>query len=286
MAGGESRFVDCGGVELHIRVWGGGESSPARPPVVLWHGLTRNGGDFAPLARGLTTARDDGFLLFAPDSPGRGFSQWLPAAADYAFDALPALAVKMLRALEIEECDWVGTSMGGILGLRLAAVEWRGKIRRLLINDIGPEFPPDAIDRIRQYAAEAPRFATMAELERRAREIYKPFGALSDSEWRAFAVNVARRADDGSLTIHYDPRINAPFVDFARDFNLWSEFDAAPSRMLVLRGESSNLLTAKIEDKMRARRPDCEFALIRGCGHAPYLNTPDQVKITRDFLRA
>ena len=137
MAGGESRFVDCGGVELHIRVWGGGESSPARPPVVLWHGLTRNGGDFAPLARGLTAAGDDGFLLFAPDSPGRGFSQWLPAAPDYAFDALPALAAKMLRALEIEECDWVGTSMGGILGLRLAAVEWRGKIRRLLINDIG-----------------------------------------------------------------------------------------------------------------------------------------------------
>lgn len=285
MADCESRFVDCDGVELHLRVWGGGDSSPARPPVVLWHGLTRNGGDFAPLARGLTAAREDGFSLFAPDSPGRGFSQWMPAAADYDFETLPALAARLLRALGIEECDWIGTSMGGILGLRLAAVEWRGKIRRLLVNDIGPEFPPSAIARIGQNAAAAPRFATMAQLERRAREIYRPFGALSDSEWRAFAVNLARRADDGSLTLHYDPRINEPFADFAGDFNLWREFENAASRLLVLRGESSDLLTAEIEEKMRARRPDCAFALIRGCGHAPYLNTPEQIKIARDFLR-
>ncbi len=277
-----SRYLTCAGREVHFMDWdAAGRAGATAEPVIAWHGLARTGRDMDPIAARLSARH----RVICPDTIGRGLSQWSPdPAREYCLAFYERLAAELLDQLGIRSCLWLGTSMGGAIGLRAAAGALRGRIRRLVLNDIGPELAAPAVDRIRTYAGSPPAFATMGELEAYFRTIYKPYGCLPDAQWRALAETSARRLPDGRLTPHYDPAMVLQFEHHPEDYLQWSAWDALDLPVLVLRGESSDLLLPEVAEAMRTRGPRAVVATIPGCGHAPALNTPEQFALVERFL--
>jgi pimeloyl-ACP methyl ester carboxylesterase len=225
------------------------------------------------------------YRVICPDTIGRGLSQWSPAPAEeYHLGFYSRLAVSLLDQLGVAQCHWLGTSMGGAIGLRAAAGPLRGRIRRLVLNDIGPTLPAPAVARILSYAGHPPAFATVAELERFFRTVYEPYGWLPDEQWRLFTESSVRRLPDGRVTPHYDPAMVQQFVHHPRDYEQWDAWDSLDVPVLVLRGERSDLLLPEVADEMRRRGPRAVVATVPGCGHAPALNVPDQIGLVERFL--
>jgi pimeloyl-ACP methyl ester carboxylesterase len=274
-----SNYLSCAGREIHYMEWGAG-----RPETVIaWHGLARTGRDMDPIAARLA----DRYRVICPDTIGRGLSQWSPdPAREYSLAYYEQIAVVLLDQLGVQRCHWLGTSMGGAIGLKAAAGALRGRIRRLVLNDIGPELAAPAVERIRTYAGNPPAFATVSELEQYFRTVYKPYGWLSDAQWRALAESSTRRLPDGRVTPHYDPAMVMQFEHHPDDYLQWEAWDALDIAVLVLRGESSDLLLPEVAEAMRTRGPRAVVATIAGCGHAPPLNTPEQYALVERFLAA
>jgi pimeloyl-ACP methyl ester carboxylesterase len=279
-----SRYLTCAGREVHFMDWdAAGRAGATAEPVIAWHGLARTGRDMDPIAARLSARH----RVICPDTIGRGLSQWSSdPAREYCLAFYERLAAELLDQLGIRSCLWLGTSMGGAIGLRAAAGALRGRIRRLVLNDIGPELAAPAVDRIRTYAGSPPAFATMGELEGYFRTVYRPYGWLPDAQWRALAETSARRLPDGRLTPHYDPAMVLQFEHHPDDYLQWSAWDALDLPVLVLRGESSDLLLPEVAEAMRTRGPRAVVATIPGCGHAPALNTPEQFAVVERFLTA
>jgi pimeloyl-ACP methyl ester carboxylesterase len=277
-----SRYLTCAGREVHFMDWdAAGRAGATAEPVIAWHGLARTGRDMDPIAARLSARH----RVICPDTIGRGLSQWSSdPAREYCLAFYERLAAELLDQLGIRSCLWLGTSMGGAIGLRAAAGALRGRIRRLVLNDIGPELAAPAVDRIRTYAGSPPAFATMGELEGYFRTVYRPYGWLPDAQWRALAETSARRLPDGRLTPHYDPAMVLQFEHHPDDYLQWSAWDALDLPVLVLRGESSDLLLPEVAEAMRTRGPRAVVATIPGCGHAPALNTPEQFALVERFL--
>jgi pimeloyl-ACP methyl ester carboxylesterase len=165
--------------------------------------------------------------------------------------------------------------MGGAIGLRAAATSLRGRIRTLLLNDIGPRLAPAAVERIRGYAGQPPAFATVTELERYFRTIYAPYGFLTDAQWRRLTETSTRRLPDGRVTPHYDPAMVQQFIYHPTDYDQWGAWDSLTGLpVMCLRGEASDLLEPEVAQAMRERGPKAEVIEIPGCGHAPALNVP------------
>jgi pimeloyl-ACP methyl ester carboxylesterase len=278
-AGPRSRYVACAGLEVHVTEWG-----PADAPVlVAWHGLARTGRDMDDIAAHLARR----WRVVCPDTPGRGLSQWSAnPAADYCLEAYARTAAALFDALDVAEAHWLGTSMGGAIGLVAAAGALRGRIRRLVLNDVGPSLNPVAVERIRAYAGQPPAFATVTELERYFRTVYAPYGWLSDAQWRRLTESSARRLPDGRVTPHYDPAMVQQFAHHPRDYERWDEWDRLDLPVLCLRGEDSDLLLRETAEAMRVRGPRAVVVEIAGCGHAPALNTADQFAVVERFLTA
>lgn len=274
-----SRYLSCEGREIHVTEWGADRGEV----IVAWHGLARTGRDMDHIAAHLAAR----FRIICPDTLGRGLSQWSPApASEYCLAFYERLAVSLLDQLGVRDCLWLGTSMGGAIGLRAASGALRGRIRKLVLNDIGPELAPAAVERIRTYAGSPPAFATMQELERYFRTVYQPYGWLSDAMWRLLTETSMRRLPDGRVTPHYDPAMVQQFVHHPRDYDQWDAWDALTIPVLCLRGETSDLLLPEVADAMRTRGPRAVVATIPGCGHAPALNTPEQYALIERFLAA
>ena len=273
----KSKYLTCEDREIHFTDWG----EEHRDVVVAWHGLARTGRDMDELAAHLARR----YRVICPDTIGRGLSQWSPhPEREYCLAFYGRIAVALLESLRIERCHWVGTSMGGALGLHLAAGALKGRILRLVLNDIGPKLADAAVERIRSYAGKPPRFATVTELEQYFRTIYKPSGWLSDAQWRHLAETSARRLPDGGITPHYDPNMVMQFVHHPQDYDQWEAYDRIDIPTLCLRGETSDLLLAETAEEMRRRGPRAEVVTIPGCGHAPALNVPDQLDRVARFL--
>lgn len=272
-----SRYLSCEGREIHFMEWG----AEHRETVVAWHGLARTGRDMDEIAGHLASR----FRVICPDTIGRGLSEWSPhPEREYCMAFYARLAVSLLDSLEVEKCHWIGTSMGGAIGLHLAAGALKGRIRRLVLNDIGPKIADAAVERIRAYAGKPPRFATVSELEQYFRTVYKPYGWLSDAQWRRLTETSARRLPDGGITTHYDPDMTLQFVHHPRDYEQWEAYDRIGVPTLCLRGESSDLLLAETAEEMRRRGPKAVVVTVPGCGHAPALNVPDQLNLVERFL--
>jgi pimeloyl-ACP methyl ester carboxylesterase len=272
-----SCYLTLAGSEVHFTEWG----APDAPAVILWHGLARTGRDFDPLAAALA----DRFRLICPDTPGRGLSQWSAAPdADYCLAAYARLAAALCDALGLRSVAWVGTSMGGALGITAAATTLAGRISRLVLNDIAPTLPRAAADRIRAYVGAPPDFATLTELEAYFRTIYAPFGAHTDAQWRHLAETGHRRLPNGRITTHYDPAIVRQFFQHPDDFEQWDRYDALRLPTLLLRGVDSDLVFPDTAAEMERRGPRARRAEIPGCGHAPALNVPGQIALVRSFL--
>jgi pimeloyl-ACP methyl ester carboxylesterase len=272
----QSHYVICCERELHIEEW-----NPNAPhTLILWHGLARTGRDFDSLAAQL--AAD--YRLLVPDTLGRGRSQWATdPLREYTAAFYLQQVAELLAHFGIERCGWLGTSMGGLLGMVLAATTLADRLDGLVLNDIGPELPRDALQRIGRYVANPPQFETFSELQQYFQGVYEPFGALDKEEWHALAVASARRTDDGKWTPHYDPRIAEPLADAPAGGHLWEMYDQIQCRTLLIRGENSDLLTTDVAQQMTERGPQAQLWVIPDCGHAPYLNTQEQIELIKAF---
>jgi len=279
MMSNTSNYLRCEGREIHYTEWGAGNAET----VIAWHGLARTCRDMDDLAAHLATR----FRVICPDTIGRGLSEWSPEPArEYCLDFYVKLAQSLLNQLGIERVQWLGTSMGGSIGLVAAATLLRGRITRLVLNDNGPQLAATAIARIRSYAGHPAAFATVSELEQYFRSVYKPYGFLSDAQWRRLTETSTRRLPDGRVTPHYDPAMVQQFERHPHDYDRWPEWDSLYIPVLCLRGESSDLLLAETAEAMRQRGPRAVVVTIPGCGHAPALNVPDQLALVERFLGA
>lgn len=255
--------------------WGPADGAP----VVCVHGLTRTGRDFDALAEVLA---GQGRRVLCPDLPGRGGSDWLPDAALYAPPAYVVALGHLLARLD-GPVDWVGTSLGGICGMVVAATPGN-PIRRLVLNDIGTLVPKAALVRIRDYMGAVPAFADLAELEGHLRRVHASFGPLTDAEWLHLAATSARPGPDGGLLLHYDPAIATPILATEpADLDLGPFWAAVTAPVLLVRGAESDLLLAATAHAM-ASRSGVELAEIPGCGHAPALMDAAQIALVTGFL--
>jgi len=249
--------------------------------VIAWHGLARTGRDFDDIAAHLAAR----YRVVCPDTLGRGLSQWSPAPeSEYCLAFYARLALSLVDQLGIREMHWLGTSMGGALGIHLAAGALKGRIRRLVLNDIGPKLGDAAVERIRAYAGNPAQFDRVSELETYFRTIYKPFGQLTDAQWRRLTETSTRRTAEGKVTPHYDPKMVLQFTHHPNDYDQWEAWDAIDVPTLCLRGETSDLLLPEVAEAMRSRGPRAVVVTIPGCGHAPALNVPEQLALVERFL--
>ena len=272
-----SHYLVCEGRELHVTEWG---SSNAEV-VVAWHGLARTGRDMDDIAAHLAQR----WRVICPDTLGRGLSQWSPQPdLEYCNDFYTRQATSLLDQLGIVQCHWLGTSMGGAIGLRAAATTLNGRVQRLVMNDIGPELAAPAVERIRSYAGSPAAFATVSELETYFRSIYQPYGELSDAQWRRLTETSVRRLPDGRVTPHYDPAMVRQFIAHPHDYDQWEAWDALSLPVLVLRGAHSDLLLPEVAEAMRNRGPRAVVVTMPDCGHAPALNTPAQFALIERFF--
>jgi pimeloyl-ACP methyl ester carboxylesterase len=260
-----SHYLVCAGRELHYLSWGAAEA----PVVLAWHGLARTGRDMDDIAQHLAQR----YRVICPDTLGRGLSQWSPLPAqEYQLSFYVAQATALLDQLGVASCRWLGTSMGGAIGLRAAATTLRGRISHLVLNDIGPSLAPSAVARIRDYAGSPAAFDSVSELEQYFRTIYQPYGWLSDAQWRRLTESSVRRLPDGRVTPHYDPAMVQQFVQHPDDYEQWEAWDSLTLPVLCLRGEHSDLLEPGVAQAMTQRGPRAELLTVAGCGHAPALN--------------
>jgi pimeloyl-ACP methyl ester carboxylesterase len=272
-----SNYLVCEGRELHYTEWGAGNAEA----VIAWHGLARTGRDMDEVAAHLAPR----YRVICPDTIGRGLSQWSPAPEkEYCLAFYGRLAVSLMDQLGIGEAHWLGTSMGGALGIHLAAGALKGRIRRLVLNDIGPKLGEAAVERIRTYAGNPSQFDRVSELERYFRTIYQPYGWLSDAQWRRLTETSARRTPEGKVTPHYDPRMVLQFIHHPGDYEQWDAWDEITVPTLCLRGETSDLLLPEVAEEMRKRGPRAVVVTIPGCGHAPALNVPEQLALVERFF--
>ena len=275
-----SNYRQCEGREIHYMEWGAGHAET----VIAWHGLARTGRDMDDLAAHLVTKR---YRVICPDTIGRGLSEWSPdPAPEYCRAFYVQLATALVDQLELERFHWVGTSMGGAIGMAAAAGPLRRRMRSLVLNDIGPEVAPAALARIRSYAGAPATFATVTELEQYFRTVYKPYGFLSDAQWRRLTESSTRRLPDGRVTPHYDPKMVMQFSHYANETEMWDVWDSLDLPVLCLRGADSDLLLRETADAMRVRGPRAQVVEVAGCGHAPALNTPAQHAMVENFFVA
>ena len=282
-----SNYVTCAGREIHFTEWG--SRKPAT--VIAWHGLARTGRDMDELAQHLSSR----YRVICPDTLGRGLSQWsTDPHNEYTLAFYARLAAELLDQLGIDQAHWVGTSMGGAIGTvcagGLVLPQLKRRIRSLVLNDNAPRLATEALGRIRAYAGNPPAFDTMAQLEQFFRQVYKPFGWLSDAQWRRLAETSMRRLPDGRVTPHYDPAMVRQFTDHPDDYDLWAHYDAIDIPVLCLRGAESDLVLRDAVDEMMRRGPGLRgltrVVEIAGCGHAPALNVPEQLDLVASFIAA
>jgi pimeloyl-ACP methyl ester carboxylesterase len=276
------RSVQCvspkGLHRIAYREWGDARN---RDAVVCVHGLTRNGRDFDELARALCGR----YRVVCPDVAGRGDSDRLADPRLYDVPQYVADAVTLIARLDVEAVSWVGTSMGGLIGMALAA-QSGSPIARLVLNDVGPVVTLASLQRIATYIGNTQSFPTVEAAEAYVRMVCAPFGPHSDAQWRQLTEAWMKKGDDGAWRPSYDPRLadvyRAALPD--KDIELWPLYDAIRCPTLVLRGERSDLLARDTTLEMAARGPKARVVEIKGVGHAPTLMQPDQIALVRDFL--
>jgi pimeloyl-ACP methyl ester carboxylesterase len=265
---------------LHYTAWG---PRDAARTIVCVHGYSGNARDFDALAGALASdAR-----VICLDVAGRGRSDWLPAPLSYHFPQFLSDIAALVRRLDTDRIDWVGTSMGGLLGL-LYAAQPNSPVRRLVMNDVGAFVPAEGLREIGERLTAPDHFATLADVERHLRATHAEWGEISDAQYRALARHHARRVPRGGYRLHYDPNIarlvrgaGLPFVDGLRFWDAWDRLDIP---VLIVRGEHSRILPREVAGSMLEDHPQARLAEIEGAGHAPALMSAGEIALVRNFL--
>lgn len=253
---------------------------PTNENIICVHGLTRNCRDFDPLAQALQQNAN----VYCPDIAGRGQSDWLLNPQNYGFPTYMADMAAFMSHIRKEKITWLGTSMGGLIGMMLAAYP-NSPIEKLILNDVGPYIPYASLAPIAQYVKNTPEFDDPAALEAHLRLIHAGFGPLSDEEWKHLAQHSTKHTASGKLTFHYDPQIAVPMENASeQDVDLWPVWEQIKCPVLIIRGEHSPLLTKETADEMLKRGPDAELIEIPQSAHAPALMSADEIKITQNWI--
>jgi len=275
-------FFDLPGPETSLRLaytdWGESDNPEI---LVCVHGLTRCGRDFDTLAQALAGH----FRVICPDIVGRGLSAWLPDPTAYGVATYAQHMLALLSHLGATQVDWLGTSMGGLIGMALAARP-EGPIRRLILNDIGPEIPGEALARIAAYVGFDERWPSLEAALSDLQQVFAPFGKLSPQQWLQLLRPSLVQDEQGLWRTHYDPRIATPLaaIDPKVNTDLWALYDAITCPTLAIHGADSDLLTREVWLAMAQRGPGATLAEIPGVGHAPTFLDEAQIAIVRDFL--
>jgi len=263
---------------IAYREWGDPRN---RDVLVCVHGLTRSGRDFDELARALCAQ----FRIVCPDVAGRGDSDRLGDAKLYTWAQYVADMVTLIARLDVEAVNWLGTSMGGFVGMALAAQNG-SPIKKLVLNDAGPVIGRASLERIATYVGAAPVFDSLEDADKYVRTISAPFGPHSDAQWRFLTETWVRKSEDGRWRPHYDTRIAEAYHATMpeKDLQLWHLYDAVRCPTLLIRGEHSDVVSLQTAAEMARRGPQAKVAQIPGVGHAPTLLHADQIAVVRDFL--
>ena len=276
------RSVQCASARgLHriaYREWGDPRN---RDVLICVHGLTRTARDFDALAAALCGH----FRVVCPDLAGRGDSDRLADPMLYALPQYVADMVTLIARLDTEAVNWLGTSLGGLVGMALAA-QSASPVARLVLNDAGPVVTKTSLERIASYVGKTMQFASVEDAVRNVRAISAPFGPHTDAQWRFLTETWLRQNEDGTWRAHYDPRIGDAYRATLpeKDLELWPLYDAVRCPTLVLRGEQSDLLSRDTTRAMMRRGPKAKVVEVPGVGHAPTLLHEDQIAMVREFL--
>ncbi len=276
-------LTDAGFRRMAYVEWG---PPRADKTIVCVHGVSRTGRDFDVLAASLAAR---GARVVAPDLPGRGRSEWLPPGVDYSDHLYRGAMAALIARLDVESVDWVGTSLGGHIGMMVAA-EPASPVSKLVLNDLGARISAAALRRIGAYLSKTWRFDSMADAESHLRDIHAPFGLCGDDWWRHLTETSVVPDGAGRFRFHYDPAIAARFaIPMWFDITMWPLWSQVRCPVLLLRGADSDLLSLETVEQMRERRSrphDGEFRFVEfeGCGHAPSLTTDERIAPIVDFL--
>lgn len=262
---------------LAYREWG----DPANPRVLVCvHGLTRNSHDFDYLGGALA----DEWRVVCPDMAGRGDSQWLDNPADYNFATYRSDCAQLIARLDVEEIDWLGTSMGAVIGMSLAAAAG-SPIRRLIANDMGPVVSGAALERIAGYIGGDPRFPDLDAVERAFRRSMTTFGIRDPEHWRHIVRTSVQPVGDGSWRLNFDPAVARVFIEAGfDDASFWDLWDVIRIPVLAIHATDSDVLSYETAAQMTKRGPRAELVEIPNCGHAPMLMEEEQIALIRDWL--
>lgn len=278
----QSKQVQCaspsGLHQMAYTEWGDRDN----PRVLICvHGLTRNGRDFDTLAESLS----DKYRVICPDVVGRGQSGRLRDPSGYGIPQYVADMVTLIARLDVAKVEWLGTSMGGLIGMALAG-QPATPITRLILNDVGPLITVESLKRIADYVGVDPLWASFDEALAYVKLVSAPFGDLSEAQWRHLTETSVAQREDGRWGFYYDPQIatsfKAAFVD--QDINLWPLYGQIQCPTLVIRGEQSDLLTRETWQQMGEFGPRAALVEIPNVGHAPMFLSDDQIEIVRKFL--
>ena len=273
-------ILELAGYETRVWEWG----NPSNPAILCVHGLGGQGSNHRSYAARL--AKD--FRLICPDLPGRGLSKWaVDPTREYNFDTYERLILELIEWFSLAKMHWLGVSMGGALGIRLAASSLSAGVASLVLNDIGPSMPDPVAEGIAASAQVDTRFASLHEL---ASHMETHLGGLgmqpaAEGGWLEMAANGCRRRDDGSFALHFDPRVAEQLRHSRDDFEQWEAFDAIEAPILLVRGALSDVLPKQVADRM-LQRPNCTLELYPDCGHAPLLDRPADADRLRAFFQA
>ncbi|NML14353.1 alpha/beta fold hydrolase [Azohydromonas caseinilytica] len=271
------------GALYRMACWEWGDPANERVLVCV-HGLTRQGRDFDTLARALC----HDYRVVCPDVLGRGHSDWLHDPAGYTVPAYVADMVSLLSRLEAREIDWVGTSMGGLIGMGLGSLA-NAPLRRMVLNDVGPDLEFEGLQRISDYVGQPRHWDTEEEAAAFLHAMSESFGPHTDEQWLALCRNQLK-PDEAGFTLHYDLRIAQVFKAItpesvaAGNAALWHAYEALRCPVLLLRGAQSDLLSHATAQAMTQRGPRARLVEFEGVGHAPMLVQPEQVAAVREFL--
>ena len=245
----------CGLHQVAYWEWGRSDNPQV---LVCVHGLSRQGRDFDVIAQRLSAR----FRVICPDVVGRGESEWLGDPRNYQLPQYVSDMVTLLARLGVGQVDWLGTSMGGLIGLALAAMP-ASPIKRLILNDVGPTIEFVALQRIASYLGRAPQFENCQQGADYLRGISQSFGPHTDEQWLALS-RAMFKPDGDRCRLHYDPRIGqglaglTPELAKAGEAQLWAAYDAVRCPTLLLRGGDSDLLTRTTAELMTQRGPRAE----------------------------
>lgn len=251
-----------------------------RRVLLCLHGYSGNGRDFDELARAVSGS----YRVVCPDTAGRGRSAWLRHPLQYHFGQFMADLRSLLAELDADEVDIVGTSMGGLLGMMLAA-QPASPVRSLVMNDVGAFLPPDALRAIARNLEAPATFASLAEVEAHMRHTHREWGQLTDAQWKHLAIHGSRREGDG-YRLHFDPAIvtAARPIPLSPGFFFWDTWYRVRCPVLLLRGEESRVFPRHVADTMLEIKPQAQLVEIADVGHVPALMSADQIGIVGAFL--